>query len=425
MLTTKYIRENVELVKDNIRKKDQLDKLELVDSLLSSYDAWKAQKKELDDLRHQRNKLSEEINVAKKKGEDISALIVKAKELPKQIKELETQIAQKDKHIKECLLAIPNIMHKDVPKGKDDSENVVRKTHGEAKQVANPKNHARLAESLNVADFETSGDVAGKGFYYLKGDLARLNQALIRFALDFMIDKGYTYVEPPLMVRRKIIDGVMTFAEIDEMIFKIQDEDLYLIGTSEHSLIGLYINETIPKEKLPLRLASYSMCFRKEVGSHGIDEKGLWRTHQFNKVEQVIICTPEQSWELFDELLQNSEEILQKLGLPYQVLEMCTGDLGDMKARQFDVEAYLPRKQGYGEVGSCSNLTGAQATRLNIKYIDRQNNRDTCHTLNNTAAATSRLLVAILENYQNEDGSVTIPEILRPYMGGKEKISLE
>jgi seryl-tRNA synthetase len=249
-----------------------------------------------------------------------------------------------------------------------------------------------------------------------------LNQALIRLGIEHMVKKGYTYVETPLMVRNNIIDGTLSFAEIENMIYRVEGEDLVLIGTSEHSLIGRYIGTTLQEEDLPLRLTSYSMCFRKEIGSHGIDEKGLWRTHQFNKIEQVIICTPEQSWELFDELLQNTEEVMQLLGLPYQVLEMCTGDLGDMKARQYDVEAWLPRKNGYDEVGSCSNLTNNQSVRLNIRYATKKGERDYAHTLNNTAIATSRIMVAILENYQNEDGSVDIPEALQPYMMGKKKI---
>ncbi len=421
MLPIKFIRENTELVKENTKKRMPGEET-IVDELLKTDEEWRATKSKLDELRHERNKISEAINKAKKQGEDIKPLVSKAKELPGKIKELETKAEEQEKKLNELLRKIPNILHPEVPIGESEKDNVVRKKWGEPKKTEEIINHAEFIESTGLADFDTSAKVSGKGFYYLKGDLALLNQALIRFAIEFMVKKGYEYIEPPLMIRRKVIDGVMTFKEIDDMIYKIENEDLYLIGTSEHSLIGMFINKTIKKEDLPLRLTSYSICFRKEIGSHGIDEKGLWRTHQFNKVEQVIICTPEQSWEMFEELLKNGEEILQALELPYRVLEMCTGDLGLLKARQMDLEVWLPRKNDYGEVGSCSNLTGAQATRLNIKYIDRNNNRDYCHTLNNTALATSRIMVALIENNQQPDGRIRIPKALRPYVMGKEYI---
>ncbi len=424
MLTTKFVREHTEEVKQNIIKKGQEEKLALVDEFLSLDKEWRKNKKELDELRHQRNKLSELINKTKKEGGDIKQLIQEAKQLPGKIKELEDRVKQQEERIDQILRSLPNIMHPEVPKGKDDTENVVRKKWGEPKEKPWVKNHGQLAEELGIADFEASARVSGNGFYYLKGDLALLNQALIRFAIEHMaFKKGYEYIEPPLMVRRRVIDGVMSFKEMDDMIYKVEGEDLYLIGTSEHSLIGMFIDQTIPEQELPKKLCSYSICFRKEIGSHGIDERGLWRTHQFNKVEQVIICKPEQSWELFEELLRNSEEILQELGLPYRVVEMCTGDLGDLKARQYDLEVWLPRKNDYGEVMSCSNLTGAQAARLNIKYVDKHGNREYVHTLNNTALATSRIMVAIIENYQQEDGTIIIPEALRKYMNGKEAIT--
>ncbi|MBD3209042.1 serine--tRNA ligase [Candidatus Woesearchaeota archaeon] len=422
MLTVRFIRENKEKVKANISYKGQDEKLAWVDDLLQLDEQWRKDKKSLDDLRHERNEVSESINKAKKAGKDAKALLAQAKELPKTIKCLEEAADKAQQKIKEYLFGIPNIVHPDVPQGKDETENVERKAWGEQK-TGKVKNHVELAESLDVADFDASALVAGNGFYYLKKDLALLNQALIRFAVDFMVEKGYEYTEAPLMVRRNIIDGVMSFKEMDDMIYKVEGEDLYLIGTSEHSLIGQFIDQTLRKEDLPIKLASYSVCFRKEIGSHGINEKGLWRTHQFNKVEQVIICTPEQSWELFDELLANAEDICQALGLPYRVAEMCTGDLGDLKARQYDVEVWRPTIEDYGEIMSCSNLTAAQATRLNIKYVDKKGDRDYCHTLNNTALATSRIMVGILENFQQPDGSVIIPEALRQHMGRKERIT--
>jgi len=422
MLSIKFIREHADEVKANIKHKQQPDKLDSVDELLSLDESWRENKQSLDQLRHDRNKLSESINATKKKGGDIKPLVQQAKELPNKIKQLEEEMAQQEEKIDEFQRSIPNIMHPDVPQGKDDSENVERRRWGETTKVEEPKNHAQLAEALDVADFDSSARVAGNGFYYLKKDLARLNQALIRFGIDFMLDKGYEYTEVPLMIRRNVIDGVMSFKEMDDMIYKVEGEDLYLIGTSEHSLIGKFIGQTIKEEDLPLKLTSYSVCFRKEIGSHGIDEKGLWRTHQFNKVEQVIICKPGESWKYFDELVTNTEDIMKALGIPYRVLEMCTGDLGDMKARQYDIEAWRPTTNDYGEVGSCSNLTGAQATRLDIKYADKHGNKDYCHTLNNTAIATSRIMVALLENGQQADGSITIPEPLRKHMGEQDKI---
>ncbi|MFP4524052.1 MAG: serine--tRNA ligase [Candidatus Woesearchaeota archaeon] len=423
MLSIKFIREHADEVKANIKHKQQPDKLDSVDELLKLDESWRKNKQSLDQLRHDRNKLSESINATKKKGGDIKPLVQQAKELPNKIKQLEEEMAQQEERIDELQRAIPNIMHPDVPQGRDDSENVERRRWGETTKVKTPRNHAQLAEALDVADFDSSARVAGNGFYYLKKDLARLNQALIRYGVDFMLDKGYEYTEVPLMIRRNVIDGVMSFKEMDDMIYKVEGEDLYLIGTSEHSLIGKFIGQTIKEEDLPLKLTSYSVCFRKEIGSHGIDEKGLWRTHQFNKVEQVIICKPGDSWKHFDELVTNTEEIMKALGIPYRVLEMCTGDLGDMKARQYDIEAWRPTTNDYGEVGSCSNLTGAQATRLDIKYSDKHGNKDYCHTLNNTAIATSRIMVALLENGQQADGSITIPEPLRKHMGGQDKIA--
>jgi seryl-tRNA synthetase len=423
MLPLKFVKEKKTLVKENMKKKFRKD-LHIVDEAIKLGDERKKIQYNIEQLRSKRNKLSMEINKAKKEKKDFKKLIKEAKEIPDRIKKYEEKRNKLTITLKELLLKIPNIMHKSVPIGKDETKNKTLKKVGSVKKKDfKIMNHAELIEKLGKGDFDTSADISGKGFYILKDDVALLSQAMIKYAIDKMIKKGYEYIEPPLMVRRNIIDGVMTFEEKDVMIYKIEGEDLYLIGTSEHALIGMFVNKTIPEDKLPIKLTAYSMCFRKEIGSHGIDEKGLWRTHQFNKVEQIIICKPEDSWKYFDELLKNSEEIMREIGIPYRLLEMCSGDLGDLKARMIDVEAWLPRKKDYGEIMSCSNLTDNQAILLNIKIADKHGNKRYAHTLNNTALATSRMLVAILENNQRKDGSVEIPKVLRPYMHGKKIIS--
>ncbi len=422
MLDIKFIRENPEKVKENIKKKYQYDKVELVDELLKKDEEKRNLMTESQDLRHKRNEISKSINEAKKNNKDATDLMNQAKDIPEQIKNIESKIEKLQAQIKEILFVIPNIIHSSVPIGKDDSENVEREVIGEAKNFDfEIKSHVELAEELGIADFETSADTSGKGFYFLKGDLALLNMALINFSRDFMVNEGYHYVEPPLMIRKNILQGVYSNEEIEEMSYKIEDEDLYLIATSEHPLIGMFINKTLNKNELPVKITGYSACFRKEIGSHGIDEKGLFRTHQFHKQEMIVICEPEESYKFYDEMMRLSKEVFKKLEIPIRELECCSGDLGDLKAKSADLEAWSPRQQKYFEITSLTNMEEAQARRLNIK-IEKGGERYFAHTLNNTVIATSRAMVAILENFQNEDGSVNLPKAIQPYMGGKTRI---
>lgn len=422
MLDVKFIRENPDVVKENIRKKYQEHKVAFVDKLLELDKEHRALLQQAQKLRHERNLITDMINKAKKAGDDTAELIQKAKSIPQEIKGIEEKQEELEKQIRDLQFAIPNIIHKSVPIGKDDSENVEVKRYGEATRPDfEVKNHAEIAEALGVADFETAAEISGKGFYILKGDLALLNMALINYARDYMVKQGYQYVEPPLMIRRNVLDGVYSHEEIEEQAFKIEDEDLYLIATSEHPMIGMFINKTLEKKELPVKITGYSACFRKEIGSHGIDEKGLFRTHQFHKQEMIVICEPEESYKFYDEMLEHSLNLFRSLGLPIRIFECCSGDLGDLKAKSCDLEAWSPRQQKYFEITSLTNMEAAQARRLKIKVSDGEKKYH-AHTLNNTAIATSRTMVAILENYQNADGTVTIPEVLRPYMGGKERI---
>jgi len=425
MLDIKFIRENPEGVKENIRKKFQNDKLKLVDELLNADKRNRDLMQESQALRARRNKVSEEINAAKKAGKPAEDLLKEAKEIPEKIKALEDEQKKLQETIQRCLFAIPNMIHESVPIGKDAKDNVERAKYGTPKKFSFPvKNHAELAEELSIADFDASAETSGKGFYFLKGKLALLNMALINYARDYMIKQGYAYIEPPWMIREHILTGVYSAAEINAMAYKIEGEDLYLIATSEHPLIGMFIGKTLEKKQLPLKITGFSPCFRKEVGSHGLDEKGLFRTHQFNKQEMVVICEPEESYALYNEMLQHTVNVFKGLELPIRVLECCSGDLGDLKAKSCDVEAWSPRKQEYFEVGSLTNMEAAQARRLNIRITDGKT-KYFAHTLNNTVLATSRAMVAILENYQNKDGSVTVPKALVPYMNGVTTITKE
>ena len=422
MLDIKFIRENPEKIKENLKKKFQEEKLPLVDDVLAKDEEYRRLLQEAEKLRHDRNEVTGKINETKKSGGDITELMKQAKEIPARIKETEEKVDTLKKEITEIVKKIPNIIHESVHIGKDDSENVEIERFGEPIKKSFPvKSHVEICESLGVADFDASARVAGNGFFYLVGDLALLNQALIRFGIDFMIRKGYTFMEPPLMVRREVCDGMVDLSFFEEIIYKVDGEDLYLIPTAEFPLVAMFINQVVDKKQLPIKLCGFSQCFRKEVGAHGIDEKGLFRTHQFNKVEQVIICEPEESWKYYDELQKNSVELFKELGLPTRIFESCSGDLGDLKAKGADLEAWSPRKDGYFEICSVSNLTDAQSRRLNIK-VDDGGSRYLPHTLNNTAIATSRAMVAILENFQNEDGSITIPEVLSPYMNNMSTI---
>ena len=423
MLDIRLIREDPNLIKENLKKKFQEDKIVLVDEILKKDGEWRKSKFKADDLRKERNVVSKKINDAKKAKDEKAAreFIKKAKEIPKKINKIEIKNKKLAVEINEMILQLPNIISKQTPIGKDDSDNKEIRKKGRIKKFSFPvKNHVELIEDLGIGDFESSGQAAGKGFYYLKNELALLNQALIRFALDFMKKKGYEYIETPLMLNEKSIFASMDKEAIAESVYKIEGEDLAMIGTAEQALLAMHSDDVIKEENLPKKYFSYSMCFRKEIGSHGINEKGLWRTHQFNKVEQFIFCKPEDSEKLYEELLKNSEEILKELELPYRVLELCSGDLANWKYRSVDIEVYRPTTKDYGEIISLSNCTDYQARKLNIKVLDKKGNRRILHTLNNTALATSRILVAILENFQQKDGSISIPKALWKYTGFKE-----
>ncbi len=417
MLDIKLVREHPELIKETIKKKGHTAKLALLQEVVKKDGEWRRLKAEIDQLRADRNTISKQVGEAKKAGKSVTALLKKAGAIPDKIASIESEAGVLETRIQELLQQLPNIMHASVPLGKDDSDNVEVEKIGKPHVPSFPvKNHAELAEGLGLADFNASSKTSGAGFYYLQGDLALLNQALIRYAIDLMVSKGFTYVETPLMLRGEVIRNVTDLHDMKNQIYKT-DDDLYLIGTSEHSLIGRYVDSILNEKQLPIRQTSYSMCFRKEIGSHGIDQKGLYRTHQFNKIEMVVITTPEDSMKQYESMKAITVELFKKLGIPIRVLAICSGDLGDLKHIQVDIEAWSPRTKSYFEVASCSNLTDAQARRLKIR-CDGPRGRYVPHTLNNTALATSRALVAILENYQQKDGSVNVPEVLQQYMHG-------
>ncbi len=421
MLDINLIRNNPELVKKNQIKAGK--KSIEVDELLKLDKKWRETKTELDSLRSKRNQVSEQINHAKKKNDQklFQELLKQAKEIPEEIKAKEEHEKELKEKINSILSGLPNIISKETPTGKDSSDNKEIKKVGKIPKFTFPiKTHVELAEALGIADFEQSAQVSGNGFYYLKNELAILNQALIRFTIDYMRKKGYEYIETPLMINKDILTSSEGFQAIQNSIYEVKDTDSVLIGTAEHSLMAMHKDQVFQEDELPKKYFSYSMCFRKEIGAHGINEKGLWRTHQFNKVEQFIFCLPEQSVKFYDELLKNSEGILKELGLPYRVLEICTGDLAKWKYRSADLEVWRPTTKSYGEVMSLSNITDYQARDHNIKVQRKNQERQVVHTLNNTAMATSRILVTIIENFQNKDGSVTIPKALHKYTGFKK-----
>lgn len=423
MLDIKFLRENPEIVKQNIKNKFQDDKLPLVDEVIKLDQENRDNKKEVEALRANKNKLSKEIGGLMQAGKKDEAEEVKAQvaagnakidELTEKERELEEEITKR-------MMVIPNIIDETVPIGEDDSKNVEIERFGEpvVPDFEVPY-HTDIMEKFNGIDLDAARKVAGNGFYYLMGDIARLHSAVIAYARDFMIDRGFTYCVPPFMIRSNVVTGVMSFEEMDAMMYKIEDEDLYLIGTSEHSMIGKFIDTIVQEEDLPYTLTSYSPCFRKEKGAHGIEERGVYRIHQFEKQEMIVICKPEDSKEWYDKLWKNTVDLFRTLDIPVRTLECCSGDLADLKSKSVDVEAWSPRQQKYFEVGSCSNLTDAQARRLGIR-IKGENGNYPAHTLNNTVVAPPRMLIAFLENNLNEDGSVNIPEALQPYMGGMKK----
>lgn len=424
MLDIKFVRENPDLVKENIKKKFEDHKLHLVDEVID-LDKKIREKIQLgSELRAKRNSLSQEIGklMREKNIEKANENKAQVVEINKQLEDIEKDEESLNQELTKRMLVIPNIIDPSVPIGKDDSENVEREKFGviEEKKFEIPY-HLDILESLDGIDLDSARKVAGNGFYYLTGDIARLHSAVLTYARDFMIDKGFTYVIPPYMIHSNVVTGVMSFDEMDQMMYKIEGEDLYLIGTSEHSMIGRFIDTIIDKSKLPLTLTSYSPCFRKEKGAHGIEERGIYRIHQFEKQEMIVVCEPEDSMKWFDKLWSNTVELFVSMGIPVRTLECCSGDLADLKVKSVDVEAWSPRQKKYFEVGSCSNLGDAQARRLKIRIKGEKGNYF-AHTLNNTVVAPPRMLIAFLENHLNEDGSVTIPEVLRKYMGNKDRI---
>ncbi|MDR3264344.1 MAG: serine--tRNA ligase [Clostridiales bacterium] len=424
MLDIKLLRENPEAVKENIRKKFQDFKLPLVDEVLALDTKLKKSIKETDDLRASRNTLSKEIGALMSVGKKDEAEKVKARVTAnaEKLAQLETEKEEYEKRIRQIMLTLPNIIDPSVPVGKDDSANVERERFGEpvVPDFEIPY-HTDLMEGLDGIDLESARRVAGNGFYYLTGDIARLHSAILSYARDFMIERGFTYCIPPYLIRSEVVDGVMSFAEMDAMMYKIEGEDLFLIGTSEHSMIGRFIDTIIPEEKLPYALTSYSPCFRKEKGAHGMEERGVYRIHQFEKQEMIVVCRPEDSALWFDRLWKNTVDFFRTLDIPVRTLECCSGDLADLKVKSLDVEAWSPRQRKYFEVGSCSNLGDAQARRLKIR-VNGKNGKYFAHTLNNTVVAPPRMLIAFLENNLKADGSVSIPLSLRAYMGGKTAI---
>ncbi|MDY3121216.1 serine--tRNA ligase [Suipraeoptans intestinalis] len=422
MLDIKFVRSNPETVKENIRKKFQEEKLVLVDEVLELDRRNREIKQEVEVLRADKNKISKEIGGCMARGEKEAAEQWKQKvqENADRIETLSAEEKEVEQKIKKIMMTIPNIIDASVPIGKDDSENVEIEKFGEPVVPAfEIPYHTEIMESFKGIDLESAGRVAGNGFYYLMGDIARLHSAVLSYARDFMIDRGFTYCIPPFMIRSNVVTGVMSFAEMDSMMYKIEGEDLYLIGTSEHSMIGKFIDTMLPEEELPQSLTSYSPCFRKEKGAHGIEERGVYRIHQFEKQEMIVVCKPEESMEWYDKLWQNTVDLFRSMDIPVRTLECCSGDLADLKVKSCDVEAWSPRQKKYFEIGSCSNLGDAQARRLGIR-VKGAEGKYFAHTLNNTVAAPPRMLIAFLENNLQEDGSVKIPEVLRPYMGGKE-----
>lgn len=424
MIDMKFLRENPEAVKENIRKKFQDEKLKLVDEVIELDAESRKTQQEADDLRAKRNKISKEIGTLMAQGKKEEAENKKAEVAAgaKRLVELEEKEKELNDKITQIMMVIPNIIDPSVPIGKDDTENVEITRYGEpvVPDYEIPY-HTEIMEKFNGVDFDSARKVAGNGFYYLMGDIARLHSAVIAYARDFMIDRGFTYCVPPFMIRSNVVTGVMSFAEMDAMMYKIEGEDLYLIGTSEHSMIGKFIDTIIPEAELPKTLTSYSPCFRKEKGAHGLEERGVYRIHQFEKQEMIVVCRPEESPMWFEKLWKNTVDLFRSMDIPVRTIECCSGDLADLKVKSYDVEAWSPRQKKYFEVGSCSNLGDAQARRLKIR-VNGEKGKYFAHTLNNTVVAPPRMLIAFLENNLRADGSVSIPEVLRPYMGGMTEL---
>ena len=424
MLDIKLIREHPEIVRNDLKKRGDLEKIKMLDDLIEYDKQWRKLLTEVNELRHKRKVITAEIASLKKRGEDASRQMEEAKRIPQDIKKLEKQVKEYKEKVDRILLGLPNILHESVPFGKDESENVVVKTVGKPPKFDfKPKSHVEIALNLGLIDFDRATKVAGHGFYYLKGDLARLDYAIMNYTIDFLRNRGYTLIEPPLMMRKKPYLGVTDLEFFGDQLYKLENEDLYLIATSEHPMAATFMDEVIDKKDLPIKFVGVSTCFRKEVGTHGKYTKGLFRVHQFNKIEQFIFCLPEDSWKFHEELQKNSEDLYQGLGLHFRVVNVCTGDIGIIAAKKYDIEVWMADGT-YREAGSNSNCTDYQARRLNIRFREKKGQAPAgfVHTLNNTALATSRTMITILEQHQQKDGSVIIPEFLKPLMGGIEKL---
>jgi seryl-tRNA synthetase len=425
MLDIKLIRENQEFVRNNLMKRGEPENIRVLDELIDYDNRWRQLLTKLNELRHERRLVTAHIAVLKKEGKSVEKELAKAKTIDSDIENLERQVMNYEEKVRYCLMRLPNLLHESVPVGKDESDNVPIRTWGETPKFTFPvKDHVNIALKLDIMDVERAGKIAGARFFYLKNEGVLLDMALISFALEELIKKGYKPLEPPFMMRRKPYEGVVSLSDFEDVLYKIENEDLYMIATSEHPIAAMYMDEVLKVNDLPLKFVGLSTNFRKEAGAHGKDTRGIFRTHQFNKIEQFIFCKPEDSWEMHEELVRNAEELIQKLGLPYRIVNVCTGDIGTVAAKKYDLEAWMPAQNAYREIISCSNCTDYQARRLNIKYREKEGAppRGFVHTLNSTAIATGRTIVAILENYQQEDGSVIVPEVLRKYMGGVEKI---
>jgi seryl-tRNA synthetase len=424
MLDMKFVRENPQVVEENLKRRGDEAKIPWVDELLENDRKWRSLRTEADTLRAKRNKITEQIAQARRQNQDVSQLVKEAEQIPSQIKKLETDIADLEGKIANTLMQLPNIMDETVPAGKDENDNVEVRKWGKPPEFSfKPKDHIDLTTQLGLVDLERAAKVAGARFYYLRGDLVKLNQALIRLGLDFCEMKGYKLTQPPYLLRREAIGGAVALSDFEDVIYKVDGEDLYLLATAEHALLAQHMDEILDGKDLPLRYAGVSPCFRKEAGAHGKDTKGIFRVHQFEKVEQFVFCKPENTWDEHEKLIAYAEEFFQMLRIPYRVVNVCTGDLGTVAAKKYDLEAWLPGQGKYRELVSCSNCTTYQAVRSKIRFRDRPDESTKwVHTLNSTLVATERALVAILENYQTKDGSITIPETLQIYMGGATKI---
>jgi seryl-tRNA synthetase len=424
MLDMKFVRENPQVVKQNLERRGDEAKIPWVDELLENDRRWRSLRTEADTLRSKRNKLTEQIAQARRQGQNTTQLVKEAEQIPDKVKTLEKESADLDSKIANTLMQLPNLIHESVPVGKDENDNVeVRKWGKPPEFNFKPKDHIDLTTQLGLVDLERAAKVAGARFYYLRGDLVKMNHALIRLALDFCEMKGYKLAQPPYLLRREAVGGAVALSDFEDVIYKVEGEDLYLLATSEHALLAQHMDEILEGKNLPLRYGGVSPCFRKEAGAHGKDTKGIFRVHQFEKVEQFVFCKPEQSWDEHEKLIANAEEFFQMLKIPYRVVNVCTGDLGTVAAKKYDLDAWLPGQGNYREVVSCSNCTTYQAVRSKVRFRDRPDEPTKwVHTLNSTLVATERTLVAILENYQTKDGSITIPETLQVYMGGATKI---